>query len=399
MSGASSGTCNRQKVRAEPQQRRLGLDGAGRPQDQLPIRGIAPAWVELLEPSGQTFDPDQLHDLQVGAFELGPQLVGMVEEGGGEPVRPALWVAVLAFVEVPLHDRTEVRVEQELAGKAIEQRGEPGDRCGEDDAAGAEDLGRLPERTDPVIALGEVVERTEQQDGVEAGPSGAEVAGVTKLGGDAATGGRVTSGLLDVAGDGIDQVDVVAVGGQPGGVDPGAAAHIQDPLGIWWDVSTDDLAGAQQLELTQPVGDPLRLVDLAVVVLDDLVGEPFHGRQRTGPRRSVACRRSLKDSTAMNQRRMYFVVLRRLGPQWDSSRPMEEQSDWPAHASFMDGLVDTGFVILGGPLADEHRVVLVVEAESEDAVRSTLARDPWSETHLRIDTIDRWTIRLDGRGA
>ena len=67
---------------------------------------------------------------------------------------------------------------------------------------------------------------------------------------------------------------------------------------------------------------------------------------------------------------------------------MEEQSDWPAHASFMDGLVDTGFVVLGGPLA-----------ESEDAVRATLARDPWSETHLRIDTIDPWTIRLDGRRA
>ena len=96
---------------------------------------------------------------------------------------------------------------------------------------------------------------------------------------------------------------------------------------------------------------------------------------------------------------MFFVVIRRKGPQWDASQPLEGQSDWPAHASFMDGLVDTGFVVLGGPLADEQRVVLVVEAESEDAVRSTLARDPWSETHLQIDAIDRWTIRLDGRRA
>jgi uncharacterized protein YciI len=76
---------------------------------------------------------------------------------------------------------------------------------------------------------------------------------------------------------------------------------------------------------------------------------------------------------------------------------MEEQSDWDAHAQFMDRLVDSGFVILGGPLADEHRVVLVVEAESEDAVRATLERDPWSESHLLVDTIERWTIRLDGR--
>jgi uncharacterized protein YciI len=65
----------------------------------------------------------------------------------------------------------------------------------------------------------------------------------------------------------------------------------------------------------------------------------------------------------------------------------------------MDGLVDEGFLVLGGPLADEQRVVLAIEAQSEDAVRATLARDPWSETHLRIDTIEPWTIRLDGRRA
>ena len=76
---------------------------------------------------------------------------------------------------------------------------------------------------------------------------------------------------------------------------------------------------------------------------------------------------------------------------------MEEQSEWPAHASYMDELVGSGFVVLGGPLADEHRVVHVVEAESEGAVRATYARDPWSETHLRVDSIDPWTIRLDGR--
>jgi uncharacterized protein YciI len=94
---------------------------------------------------------------------------------------------------------------------------------------------------------------------------------------------------------------------------------------------------------------------------------------------------------------MFLVVLRRSGPRWDPARPLEEQSGWPAHASFMDALVDQGFVVLGGPLADEDRVVHAVEADSEDAVRATLAQDPWSESHLRVDTIDPWTIRLDGR--
>jgi uncharacterized protein YciI len=96
---------------------------------------------------------------------------------------------------------------------------------------------------------------------------------------------------------------------------------------------------------------------------------------------------------------MFLVVLRRAGPEWHASRPLEEQTGWPAHAAFMDGLVDAGFIVLGGPLADEDRVVHAVEAESEAAVRTTLARDPWSETHLVVDTIDPWTIRLDGRGG
>jgi uncharacterized protein YciI len=93
----------------------------------------------------------------------------------------------------------------------------------------------------------------------------------------------------------------------------------------------------------------------------------------------------------------FHVVLHRSGPQWACGRPLEEQSDWPAHASFMDALVDAGFIVLGGPLGDEHRVVHVVEADSEEAIRETLARDPWSESHLRIAAIDPWAIRLDGR--
>ncbi len=96
---------------------------------------------------------------------------------------------------------------------------------------------------------------------------------------------------------------------------------------------------------------------------------------------------------------MFLVVLTRDGPQWAPSRPLEEQSDWLAHAAFMDALVDAGVIVLGGPLGDERRVAHAIEAESVDAVRATLARDPWSETHLRVDTIDPWTIRLDGRAA
>ena len=94
---------------------------------------------------------------------------------------------------------------------------------------------------------------------------------------------------------------------------------------------------------------------------------------------------------------MFFVVERRSGPEWDASRPLEDQPGWEAHAEFMDRLVDSGFVVLGGPLADEQRVILVVEAASEEEARATLARDPWSGTHLVVASVEQWTIRLDGR--
>ena len=91
---------------------------------------------------------------------------------------------------------------------------------------------------------------------------------------------------------------------------------------------------------------------------------------------------------------MFLVVLRRSGPEYDHSKPLEEQSGWEDHAAFMDGLVDEGFVVLGGVLGDEVRSAHAVEAGSEREVRETLARDPWSGSHLEVDSIDPWTIRL-----
>jgi uncharacterized protein YciI len=93
----------------------------------------------------------------------------------------------------------------------------------------------------------------------------------------------------------------------------------------------------------------------------------------------------------------YFVVARRSGPEWDASKALEQQSGWIEHAAYMDRLVDDGIVVLGGPLDDEHRVILVVEASSEDGARGVLDADPWSQTHLVVDSVERWTIRLDGR--
>ena len=94
---------------------------------------------------------------------------------------------------------------------------------------------------------------------------------------------------------------------------------------------------------------------------------------------------------------MFLVILRRSGPEYDHSKPLEEQSGWLDHAAFMDGLVDDGFIVLGGVLGDEVRTAHAVEAASEGEVRERLAQDPWSGSHLVVDSVDSWTIRLDPR--
>jgi uncharacterized protein YciI len=95
---------------------------------------------------------------------------------------------------------------------------------------------------------------------------------------------------------------------------------------------------------------------------------------------------------------MFLVILRRTEPGYDLSRPLEEQSGWPEHAAFMDALVEDGFIVLGGPLDDGVRTAHAVQAESEAAIRARLAEDPWHESHLEIESIAPWTIRLGGRG-
>lgn len=96
----------------------------------------------------------------------------------------------------------------------------------------------------------------------------------------------------------------------------------------------------------------------------------------------------------------YYVVRLRRGGPWDWSRDMRQQVGWDDHARFMDGLVDTGFIILGGPLEGGRDTLHIVQAESEDAIRARLAEDPWARNGmLSPASIERWTVLLDGRDA
>ena len=95
---------------------------------------------------------------------------------------------------------------------------------------------------------------------------------------------------------------------------------------------------------------------------------------------------------------MFAVRVKRGGP-WDWSRDLREQEGWEQHAEFMDGLVDDGFIVLGGPLEGEREILHAISAPSEQAVRERLAQDIWAKNGmLTIESIEEWSVLLDGRG-
>ena len=93
-----------------------------------------------------------------------------------------------------------------------------------------------------------------------------------------------------------------------------------------------------------------------------------------------------------------FAVRTIHGPGWDSSRPIREQAGWDAHAAYMDGLVDDGFLIIGGPIGDGAQTLHAVEAADENTVRARFAADPWAAAGLlRLGSVEPWALWLDSR--
>ena len=90
----------------------------------------------------------------------------------------------------------------------------------------------------------------------------------------------------------------------------------------------------------------------------------------------------------------YFLATMTPGPSWDRSRPRREQDGWDEHAAFVDGLAAQGVVVLGGPVDDPDfgPAVLVIAAESDDAVHRHLSGDPWFGTVLQVESVRRWSI-------
>jgi uncharacterized protein YciI len=93
-----------------------------------------------------------------------------------------------------------------------------------------------------------------------------------------------------------------------------------------------------------------------------------------------------------------FVVLSVAGPHRDLTKRTREQPFWDEHAQFIDGITE-GLILMGGPFEEEGGSLLIVQAESEDDVRSKLDPDPWHTYGiLQLQSIHHWDIFIDQRG-
>jgi uncharacterized protein YciI len=95
-----------------------------------------------------------------------------------------------------------------------------------------------------------------------------------------------------------------------------------------------------------------------------------------------------------------FIVISSAGPNRHPSKGTREQPLWDEHATFIDKLVDEGFILMGGPLVDEnglpHGALLILNAENEKEVREKLKNDPWFEKGiLKLESVKRWQIFID----
>jgi uncharacterized protein YciI len=93
-----------------------------------------------------------------------------------------------------------------------------------------------------------------------------------------------------------------------------------------------------------------------------------------------------------------FLAISSAGPNRDFSKATREQAFWNEHATFIDRLVDGGFILMGGPLVDEGGSLLIFNAESEAEVREKLKNDPWTRHGiLKLESVKLWEIFIDQR--
>ena len=83
------------------------------------------------------------------------------------------------------------------------------------------------------------------------------------------------------------------------------------------------------------------------------------------------------------------------GPTWKGGPP-EEQPGWDEHAAFVDGLVECGTMVMGGPFADYSGSMILLENAGEADARQIAARDPFIANGVFVlEDVRAWNVYVD----
>jgi len=96
----------------------------------------------------------------------------------------------------------------------------------------------------------------------------------------------------------------------------------------------------------------------------------------------------------------FFAAIVHRAQAWDHSRPAQDQKGFPDHARFVAALEKSGFIAMAGLMQPSNDVLFIFRAESEAAVRSRLAQDPWQKDgHARLGRVEEVDFRIGVPGG
>ena len=231
---------------------------------------VGPPVVEVADEISGTLDTDDLDLFKPGCHQFMAKLTRQMHERGREdPALPGRENPGAGDCFDPLHLARVVKPVP--VDKLIEERGEAGDSGGDQESARAQDSPRLVQSPEPIAFVDEVVERSHQQHNVNTAVSVIEVLRLTELGVD-----PQRAGVIDVAGNRVDQTHRMTLLRQPFRIHSGSPADIQDLASGLRHIPLQQLLRSLELERTREVC-VTETADLApgLVELDDF---PRHRR-------------------------------------------------------------------------------------------------------------------------
>jgi uncharacterized protein YciI len=89
------------------------------------------------------------------------------------------------------------------------------------------------------------------------------------------------------------------------------------------------------------------------------------------------------------------IVRWKAGPTWTTGS-VDEQPGWDEHAGYIDGLIERGIFVMGGPLADNSGSVSLLEGVDEGEARKLIVADPFVANGVFVlDDVSEWNVFVD----